>query len=477
MAAARVLEQAAVFARNLILANLLGAENQGIAATFAIALSFLEMLSDFSAGRLIVQADDGEDAGLQASLHSWDIGRGLVLGALMFAAAEKIAGFFHAPSAEWAFRLLALVPVLKGFEHLDLRRFQRRMHFGRYAVSSLVPQLATAALAYPLARHFGDYSAALYLVIIQVSLTVVASHLLAERRFRVGLRQEHVRRLVEFGLPLILNGIVLFVILQGDRAIVGRYYTSADLGVYATVGGLALMAGNLLMSVVSPLALPVLSRAKSDPDQYRMILARMMDFSLAGAVVISAGFMVLGPTVLYLIYNQDYWPGASYIGVLGLAAAIRMLRVVPNSAQMAQGDNMALFYANSFRVLGTLMAIGVGLKGWPIDMIAWCVVVGEVAALLATAWFLKLRQRVSLRPLLSALGFVILFSLCGWGITQLPIRSGSAWVDLLAGSAACLLLTALPVLFRPALRNEALAGWALVRKKVFSGRNDVSAAL
>lgn len=455
MGVARILEQMAVFARNLIIANLLGAQNQGIAATFAISLSFLEMLSDFSAGRLIIQADDGEDKGLQASLHSWNIARGIVLGALLFAAAGPIAGFFQVSSADWAFRLLAVVPVIKGFEHLDLRRFQRNMKFGRFAASSLVPQFLTAALAWPLAKSLGDYSAALYLVILQVAATVLASHLLAERPYRVGLKREHVRRLLAFGLPLILNGGVLFAVLQGDRAIIGRFYTPADLGVYSVASGLALMAANLLMSVVSPLALPALAGVRSDPERYQAVLAKMMEIALICAVPIATAFIVLGPVVLRLIYSADYRPAESYIGILGLAAALRMLRVVPNSAQMAHGDNMALFHASASRITGTAMALFAAMNQSPLALIAWCGVAGEIVALATTAGLLKARQNVRLGSLASALGLVILFFACGWGVTMLPIHAAADWLNFLTGAGFCAVLMALLVVARPSLRGEA----------------------
>jgi O-antigen/teichoic acid export membrane protein len=466
MGVGRVLEQAAVFARNLIMANLLGASNQGVAAAFAILLSLLEMLSDFGAGRLIVQAADGEDPELQASLHAWEIARGIALGAVLFAAAGPAAGFFHVGSAEWAFRMLAVVPVLKGFEHLDLRRFQRHMRFGRFASASLAPQVLTAVAAWPLAKWLGDYSAALYLVVLQVAATVAASHVLAGRPYRVSVRAEHMRRVARFGLPLVLNGMVLLAVLQGDRAIVGRCYSVADLGVYSVAAGMAMMAGNLLAGVVSPLALPALSSVRNDPGKFRRVLEKLMELSLACAVPLALGFAILGPVLLRLLLSADYQEAGAFIGALGLAAGLRMLRMTPNAAQMAMGDNMALCHAGVWRISGTLLALGVAWHGGPLAWIAWCGVAGEIVALAVTAVLLRRRRATGALALMRSCCLVLAFHMMGLAALRLtPSPAIPTWAGLASGVGWCLVLSGCFLMVRPALRGDLANGLACLRSR------------
>ena len=67
------------FVRNIIVARLISPQDFGIAATFAITMSLLEMISDLAADRLIIQAKDGEDPQLQATAQLWQFTRGLML--------------------------------------------------------------------------------------------------------------------------------------------------------------------------------------------------------------------------------------------------------------------------------------------------------------------------------------------------------------------------------------------------------------
>ena len=57
----QVVINALIFMRNVIIARLLSPSDYGIAALFAMTVSFLEMLSNFSSEVLLVQADLGDD--------------------------------------------------------------------------------------------------------------------------------------------------------------------------------------------------------------------------------------------------------------------------------------------------------------------------------------------------------------------------------------------------------------------------------
>ena len=60
-----------LFARNLVIARLIPVEDYGIASTFAIAMSVVEMASQLGLQQMIVQAREGEDPHFQAALQGF----------------------------------------------------------------------------------------------------------------------------------------------------------------------------------------------------------------------------------------------------------------------------------------------------------------------------------------------------------------------------------------------------------------------
>src|SRR5438445_272180 len=72
-------------------------------------------------------------------------------------------------------------------------------------------------LALPLAFSLRNYSVMLWLLLLQGVSSMVGSHLLAERPYRWAWDRNYLKRVFAFGWPLLVNGLLMFLIFQGDR--------------------------------------------------------------------------------------------------------------------------------------------------------------------------------------------------------------------------------------------------------------------
>src|SRR6056297_3280145 len=75
------------FARNIIIARLISVEDFGIAATFALTMSLIEMASNLALDRLLVQAPDGDSPHMLATGHAFQVFRGVLSAIALFALA------------------------------------------------------------------------------------------------------------------------------------------------------------------------------------------------------------------------------------------------------------------------------------------------------------------------------------------------------------------------------------------------------
>ncbi|OAD23988.1 polysaccharide biosynthesis protein, partial [Candidatus Thiomargarita nelsonii] len=265
----QVIAQLLMFVRNIILARMLTPEDMGIAATFAITISLLEMSSNLGVEMLLVQAQDGDDPQLQAVSHLFQVSRGLLMGAIILALAPIIARMFDTPQAVWAFQYVAIVPVLQGFMHLDWKRVQRNLTFIPSVIVEIAPQAIITLAAWPMVIWLGDYSAILWLVIIQALMMLLASHIVAKRNYQVSWNRVYASRLLAFGWPLLINGLLMFGVFQGDRLIVGTAYSMAELGVFSVAFALVMMIAMTLAKLASALLLPLFSRVQAEQETLR----------------------------------------------------------------------------------------------------------------------------------------------------------------------------------------------------------------
>jgi len=133
-----------------VAAHIIGAEQFGIAASFAIVVSAVEMATTLGAQQLVVREHDGDTPAFQAWLHSVQLVRGLLGGLLIFACASPVALFLQVPDAIWAFQWLAVIPLL--------------------------PAAFALLLIWPLQHKLPDFRLLLVLAIIHATGVLVMSH-------------------------------------------------------------------------------------------------------------------------------------------------------------------------------------------------------------------------------------------------------------------------------------------------------------
>src|SRR5690606_17581404 len=129
--------------RNLVVARLISVEDYGIAATFAIAMAIVEMITALGLHQLIVQDSEGNDPRLQSGLQGFHLLRGLFSSLVLLAMAGPIARFLGIAEVAWAYQVLAMMPAMNGLMHFDVYRLQRKMRY----LPSILPASLPALLS------------------------------------------------------------------------------------------------------------------------------------------------------------------------------------------------------------------------------------------------------------------------------------------------------------------------------------------
>lgn len=431
--AGQVLSQGLSFVRNVIVARLISPGDFGVAATFAITVSLLEMISNLAWDKMLIQDPNGDEEGFQATAQLMMSIRGVLNAALIFLLAWPISGLFKVPEAQWAFHWLALVPLLRGMAHLDCKRFQREMNFRVDVAVESVSQLLAVIAAWPLAAWLRDYSVMLWVVILQSAVLCIGSHLFARRPYRWAWDKRYTKRMLAFGWPLVINGLLMFGIFQGDKLIIGAAYTMAELGVYAAAFSLTMIPTIMIARVFTSLMLPVLSREHDSPDRFRHYYRLCTVVLSAISTTIAIPLVVGGGVLVVRVYGKEYIQASEVIGWLAAMQAVRLLRVSPTLAAMAVGDTKNMMITNIVRVVSLVGALVVAMNGFSLSWIAASGLAGEVAA--CSAALILLQWKHGLTPTI-CLGPATLLG-CGIGLAGLAVGvgiSGENWWVILGVS-------------------------------------------
>jgi O-antigen/teichoic acid export membrane protein len=389
LAAGQIFIQICSFVRNVIIARLVSPADFGIASMFAISLSLIEMISNLAAEKLIIQDFEGDSERFQATIHCLQFVRGCLIGLLLFSIAGPLARLFGVEDARWAFQWLGSIPFIRGLIHQDMIRLQRQMRFGPSILVEAGVSMVVTIAAYPLGIWLGDYSAMLWIIVAQAGIGTLGSHIVAERHYRWAFDKNTISRLLIFGWPLLINGLLMFGILQGDRFIIGAadrlfgraIYSLTDLGVYSVAFSLVFAPTMLIANVSTALFLPLLSRVQDSGHSFeRRYYFVCQTIALAGGLI-SIPLIISGEWIIHLIYGPKYANAGSVVAWLAAMQALRIIRIGPTLGAMAKGDTKNAMFSNIVRSIAFVGVVLTAAFGGSLPLIAASGFMGEVFAM------------------------------------------------------------------------------------------------
>lgn len=390
--------------RNILIARLISVEDFGIASTFVVTMSLIEMTSNFALDRMLVQTPDGGSSRFQAGVQMLQAVRGAFGAAIMFFAAGPIAALFGVPDVAWAYQLLAIIPLLRGLAHFDMFRLQRKLQFQTIVYVEMGAVLLATASAYPLSIWLQDYRAMLWVLLLQQSTYTIMSHLLAKRRYRWSFDGTVARRAFVFGWPLLLNGMLMFAIFQGDRVLVGSMIGMKELGWFSAALTLAMAPTVVLGKTMDRFFLPQLSKVQNKPEEFKDLYFTATQAALFSGVVLALMAALLSELLIHTLYGSRYGPAVPLLVVLCVAQGLRISKAGASIAAIAKANTTNPLIANACRVLSLPVAWFALTQGAGIYTIICLTIAGEALALIVSLLMLHKRQKLPIKPLVMPLG-------------------------------------------------------------------------
>lgn len=397
------------FLRNIAIARLVSVEDFGVVVLLSLTLSVVETVSNLAIDRLLVQAPDGDDPQLQATAHALQVARGVVGGLVVFAAAALVARIFKVPDAAWAFQALALVPLIRSFAHLDNVRVQREMHFQPTFWVIALPTGLSLMVAIPVAYWSRDYSAIVWATLAQALAHTAVTQLLASRPYRWAWNRAVTMRILSFGWPLLANGLLMFVIFEGDKAVVAVAFNPETVGWYGAAFMLSMAPATMIASVMQSLLSPLLSKCQSLPSEFARRYEQTVQASLGAGLLIAAIFAALGPELLVVLFGPAYRAGSEVVILLGLAQGIRVAKGGQFVCSVALARTKDPLIGNAGRGIAFFVAIGLVTIGFGPVAVAAAGLFGELGSyLIATRLLVRRGYPTASWPFLQVSTFLTL---------------------------------------------------------------------
>ncbi|NBB97487.1 MAG: oligosaccharide flippase family protein [Alphaproteobacteria bacterium] len=364
-----VLSQGMRFASNLVLARLLFPEAFGLMALMTMVLTGLTMLSDTGVPQSIMQNKRGDDPDFLNTAWTLNLMRGVLLWLVACALAWPAAWLYEASELLWILPLGGLSLVMLGAAPTRVFSAQRHLQLGRIMGIELGSQLLGILAMVALAWMYQTYWALVAGVLVTgLAKLVMEWTLLSGPRNSLRWEKAAGGELLRFGGWIMLSSAFGFVLLQGDRAILGVFLTVEKLGIYNIAYFLAFFPVLMAHTMMSKLLIPSYREMFAGQNGEHDRKIRRMRMGLTGTVMALLTIMVLiGPALIDLLYDDRYAEAGPIIVMISCGQMLSLIMLTYDQSALARGDSRRFFWIVAFRATvqtGCFLA-GAALAGLP----------------------------------------------------------------------------------------------------------------
>lgn len=350
-------------ASNLVLTRLLIPEDFGLMLMVNVILLGLKLFSDIGIGPSIIQNPRGNDQTFLNTAWTMQVIRGSVLWLVSFLLAYPIALLYDMPQLAQLIPVAATTSIISGLSSTKLFSLRRELHFGRLVFLGLGTSLISISVMIVWA-YFSPSVWALVAGGIVGSLfsTVVSHFIVPGPGNRFAWDRDAVGELFSFGKWIVFSTAIGFFANRGDRLILGKFMTTAELGMFSIALVLANSLTKLIGSIGNHLLFPLYARlAEKDPSLLGKKITRARGALLAATIPPLCFLTVWGSDIVTFMWDSRYEEAGWMLQILSAGGIVKVINITLVPILLAMGDSFRHLMATISNGISLVVAIGVGI--------------------------------------------------------------------------------------------------------------------
>ena len=296
--------QGAQFLIGIVLARLLTPHDYGLIGMLAILMSLSQVFIDGGFSVSLVQKKDRNESDF-STVFFINIGISLLLYIIIYICSPLISTFFNQPILKSVARVYCFNLIINSLAAVNRTKLLINVDFKTQSKISLLSAILSGVVGIYFAYSGYSVWALVIQAIVGAVLNVILSFYYVRWAPSLIFSVDSFHRLFKFGSKVLVATIIGSVYTNLYSLVIGKKYTSADLGYYTRANQFTSLMSDNISEILSRVALPVLSNIQDDNE--RLIGAYRKYIQVATFVVFP---MIMGlcgiakPLVLLLLTEK-----------------------------------------------------------------------------------------------------------------------------------------------------------------------------
>lgn len=292
------------FLIGIILARLLSPKDFGTVAMVSIFYSLSRAFIHSGFQSALIRKEDRKEVDF-CTVFYFNMAVSCLCYVILFLIAPWVADFFHTPILCPILRIQSASLIINAFGAVQVTRFTININFKglakRAMLASVISGIVGVVLAY---IGFGVWA-----LVIQNMASSVMNMLLvwfySDWRPKLMFSWKSFREMFSFGYKLLLTGFLRTLFSNLTPMVIGRYFSSGDLGLYARGTRFAKFPNENINGVIERVTFPVMAKIQSDKKRLIQIYRKyicVMSLCIFFACTLLAA--ISKPFILFLLTEK-----------------------------------------------------------------------------------------------------------------------------------------------------------------------------
>lgn len=283
--------------------------------------------------------------------------------------APLVAWFYRDPRVAGIMLALSLTFLLTGSTVQHQALLTRQMRFRTLAVVDVTAILIGFTTACVLAWFGFAYWALVAQQLIYAATGLVLTWFASGWRPSMPKGNSGVRPMVRFGAHLTVADLIGRLSINTDSILIGRFFGAIPLGLYTRANVLLARPLDQVLTPISAVLIPVLSRLHADPQRYRRTFLRAYDALALVTFPFAAMCLVLSKPLVLVVLGPKWTSVIPLFSAFALVAISSPLSMVASWIFESQGRGRDQLRNHTLAGAVTVGSFVVGLHWGPLGMI------------------------------------------------------------------------------------------------------------
>ena len=354
------------FLVGLVLARLLTPKEYGIMAMIAVFIAVSNSIIDSGFSNALIRKTRIERVDYNTVFY-FNLTVSILIYTLLYLAAPAISVFFKESVLVEIIRILGLVLIINAFSVIPRTQFVRDVNFKTQTKVSLISSISSGVFGIGMALGgMGVWS----LVGQQLSRQFLNTLFLwiYSKWYPVWeFSRKSFKELFEFGSKLLLSGLLDTIYKNIYYIIIGRFYTSAQLGQYTRADQFNMIFSSNLTSVVS---YPVLSSIQEEPERLREAYQKVIKITMLITFACMLGLAAVAKPLILILIGEKWLPAVYFLQIICFSGMLYPLHAINLNILQVKGRS-DLFL--KLEIIKKIIAVGPIVVGvvYGIEYMLW----------------------------------------------------------------------------------------------------------